>query len=97
MAKAKLRKEKQVDVASGSPSEKEYPRANFPANKDLIHTFSVGDDVVVTVKGKICALNSHESNDYSNADFSVEVTDIEMSAESENEYEKMAKDEETDT
>jgi len=70
--------------------ERPQPSANIPVTKDVVKAFSIDEDVVVMLKGKIKSI--HASQDY--ADFTLELSDVEVYQESDNEFEKMAADEE---
>ena len=97
MPKAKLPKEKgSMPAAIGQAEEAQHPTANIPATKEIVQTFAVGDEVTVTLKGKIMATSAYESKESSRADFTLAVEEVEAYSKGKKTvYEKMA-DEEDD-
>ena len=95
MPKAKLRKES-MGMPVAESDEKHYPTSNIPATKEIVSTFTVGDDVVVMLKGKVKSLSSSEYDGRSHADFTMEVHELEAYSEEDNEYEKMSHEDEAE-
>lgn len=73
------------------PSKKKYyPTVYFPVDKKILAATEVGADVVVTLKGKVTALESREGDGTSRNECRVEIYEVSLYAE--NEYEKMSRE-----
>ena len=98
MPKAKLPKEKgNMPTSVGQAEEAQHPAANIPATKEIVQTFAVGDEVTVTLKGKITATSAYESKESTRADFTIAVEEVEAYLKGKKTvYEKMADEDEED-
>ena len=69
------------------------PSVYLPANSEIIESLEIGQEIEVMVKGKVVGLESRkregEPEDFN--EFNIELTSVE--AYSENEFEKMSRDE----
>ena len=51
-------------------------RASLPANTEILEAFQVGDEVTITLKGKVIGLRNSQSTDYKDQSIEVQITEV---------------------
>lgn len=83
-----------VPVESSTKDKKHYPTVYFPVNKAIVKSLEVGQDVTVTLKGKVQMLEDRQDQHSSKQECRIEVHEVE--AYSKDEYEELSEDESED-
>lgn len=81
-------------VESSMKDKKHYPTVYFPVNKAIVKSLEVGQDVTVTLKGKVQMLEDRQDQYSSKQECRIEVHQVE--AYSKGEYEELNEDESED-
>lgn len=90
LPKLKKRKESSNDspVASSIENDQWRRQIQIPANSAILKSMSVGDEVEVTLKGKVTEITSKEGTEYKEQSFDVEVKSVSAYPNEEDEAEE---------